>query len=335
MATETRARADVRRRVLQQAQRNTFRAFELYAQGVGRRGRMNRVEVEGMRRMLEFQLSRPMFRPDPSTRLEHVRADFTDATGRHVRGEWVEREVSTRGECVLLYVHGGAFVSGSPRSHRGLTSELAHRLQRSVFSVDYRLAPEHPFPAGPDDVLRAYAWLLASGVPAARIVVAGDSAGGHLSLGLTPRALRAGLPAPAGVVAFSPVVDPTMRVSEQRERELGRRLPVIDARTGRAAMNCFYRGDAEHSPEVQLLLDDLSVMPPVLIQSSADEILAGDAEAYIAALHAAGGAGDLRLWPRQTHVFHMGFRVSRSAREALDDVETFVAKVAPSPAAAG
>jgi monoterpene epsilon-lactone hydrolase len=328
MASSTPSRVDVRKRMARQAQLNTVRAFDLYAQGLGRRGRMNRVEVQGMRRMLELQLSRPLYRPDPATRLEQVRARVD--TGQ-VRGEWVEREFSTRRDAVLLYVHGGAFVSGSPRSHRGLTSELAHRLQRSVFSLDYRLAPEHPFPAGPDDVLRAYAWLLASGVPADRVVVAGDSAGGHLALGLTPRAVRAGLPAPAAVVAFSPVVDPTMGISEQRELELGKRLPMIDARTGRAAMSCFYRGDAEHSPEVQLVLDDLSVLPPVLIQASADEILAGDAEAYMAALHAAGGSGDLRLWPRQTHVFHMGFRVSRSAREALDDVEQFVGKIAPSP----
>jgi acetyl esterase/lipase len=259
--------------------------------------------------------------------LEQVRERFE--TGQ-VRGEWVERPgFRTRESAVLLYVHGGAFVSGSPRSHRGLTSELARRLNRSVFSVDYRLAPEHRFPAAADDVLRAYAWLLASGLPAARIVVAGDSAGGHLALGLTPRALRAGLPAPAAVVAFSPVVDPSMALSAQRERDLTHRDRLIGTNAGRAAMRRYHPGVAADHPELLLTNDDLSVMPPVLIQASASEILAADAEHYMTALHAAGAAGDLRLWPRQMHVFQVAFRISRAAGEALDDVEEFVQKIVP------
>jgi acetyl esterase/lipase len=317
--------AAVRRRVAQLTRRNSYRAVEVYARGLGLRGTMTYPEVRGLRTLLEFQLSRPAFRPDPETLVEQVRTPFE--TGQ-VRGEWVERPGSqTRADVVLLYVHGGAFVSGSPRSHRGLTSELSRRLGRSVFSVDYRLAPEYRFPAAADDVLRAYAWLLASGVPAARIVVAGDSAGGHLSLGLTPRALRAGLPAPAAVAAFSPVVDPSMALSAAREQELTQRDRMIGTRAGRAAMRGYHRGVAVDHPEVLLTNDDLSVMPPVLIQASASEILAADAEHYIERLHAAGAAGDLRLWPRQMHVFQVAFRISRAAAEALDDVEEFVQKI--------
>jgi acetyl esterase/lipase len=320
-------RTTVRRRVARVTRRNSYRAVSLYAQGLGLRGTMTYPEVRGLRALLEFQLSRPAFRPDPQTLVEQVRARHE---GGQVRGEWVERPgVRTRGDAVLLYVHGGAFVAGSPRSHRGLTSELSRRLQRSVFSVDYRLAPEYRFPTAAEDVLRAYSWLLASGVPAKRIVVAGDSAGGHLALGLTPRAVRAGLPAPAAVIGFSPLVDPSMALSGGRERELTHRDRLVAAAAGRAAIRLYHPGVPGDHPELLLTNDDLSVLPPVLIQASAAEILAADAEHYITALHAAGGAGEVRLWPRQFHVFHVAFRVSRAAAEALDDVEEFVQKIVP------
>jgi acetyl esterase/lipase len=321
------ARTTVRRRVARATRRNSYRAVGLYAQGLGLRGTMTYPEVRGLRALLEFQLARPAFRPDPRTLVEQVRARHG---GGQVRGEWVERPgIRTRGDAVVLYVHGGAFVSGSPRSHRGLTSELSRRLHRSVFSVDYRLAPEYRFPAAADDVLRAYAWLLSSGVPAERVVVAGDSAGGHLALGLTPRAVRAQLPAPAAVVAFSPLVDPSMALSGARQREAETRDRLIGAAAGRAAIRLYHRGVGTEHPELLLTNDDLSVLPPVLIQASADEILAADAEHYMTALHAAGGVGDLRLWPRQVHVFQVAFRISRAAAEALDDVQEFVQKIVP------
>ena len=323
------ALADVRVRMRRAAARNTFRAVDLYAQGLGRRGTMTNAEVRGMRALLDYQLSRPALRPDPATRVEPVRLRFGDG---EVRGEWVERDVRSREDAVLLYIHGGAFLAGSPRTHRGLTSELAHRLGRSVFSVDYRLAPEHRFPKAADDVLRAYGWLLDSGVPAERIVVAGDSAGGHLALGLTPRAVRAELPAPAAVVAFSPVVDVSMETCAAREHELARRNQVIGSRPARAALRRYHPGVPADHPELWLTKDDLSVMPPTLVQASAHEVLTADAEHYIEALHAAGAEGELRLWPRQMHVFQVAFRISRSAREALDDVESFVGRIAPSPA---
>jgi len=323
------APADVRQRLQQVARRNIVRAVELYAQGVGNRGVLTNPEVIGARRLLDFQLSRPAFRPDPETRVEQVKVRHEDG---QVRGEWVERPgIATRTDAVLLYVHGGAFISGSPKSHRGLTSELSRRTGLSVFSLEYRLAPQHRFPAAADDVLRAYSWLLASGVDASRIVVAGDSAGGHLALGLTPRAVRAGLPAPAAIVGFSPLVDPSMALSGGRERELTHRDSFVAANAGRAAIRRYHPGVPADHPELLLTEDDLSVLPPVLVQASSDEILAADAEAYIATLRAAGGTGELRLWPRQMHVFQVAFRLSRSAREALDDAEAFIARYVPSP----
>lgn len=307
-------------------QRGALRSVELYARALAARGRMNNAEVLAMRTLLEVQLSRPAFRPARETVVTAVRQRVRDG---QVRGEWVERPgLSTRDAAVLLYVHGGGFVAGSLRSHRGLTDELGSRLGRSVFSLDYRLAPEHRFPSAADDVLRAYAWLLDSGVTASQIIVAGDSAGGHLVLGLSPRALRAGLPVPGGVVAFSPLVDPSMQLSADWERAHGRGQ-VVSAQTARAAIRRYHPGVAPDHPELLLTNDDLQGLPPTLVQASASEVLVADAEHYVDAVRTAGGSAELQTWPRQRHVFQVAFRISRSADAALDRVVDFVAQVSP------
>jgi acetyl esterase/lipase len=323
------ATADLRSRLRRAGTRGTFRALELYSQGVARRGRLLRSEVRAMRAMLDWQLTRPDLGADPATRVEQVR--FQRADGQ-VRGEWVEAPgVATRDESVILYVHGGAFVAGSTRSHRGLVAELSARTGRSCFSVSYRLAPEHAFPAAADDVLRAYTWLLAQDLDPHQIVVMGDSAGGHLALGLGPRAIRAGLPVPAGIVAFSPVVDVSMALSAAHERENGRTGLFAGADAGRAAMSVYYRGTAADHPELTLTRDDLHGLPPVLIQASSSEMLAGDARHYAEAVEAVGGDVRLRFWPRQYHVFQVAHRLSTSASEALDDVAAFVDEVIGRP----
>jgi acetyl esterase/lipase len=316
---------DLRKRLRRTGTRSALRALELYSQGIAWRGSMLRSEVRALRVMLDWQLTRPELGADPDTQVEQVR--FRRADGQ-VRGEWVEAQgVRTRETSVILYVHGGAFIAGSTRSHRGLVAELSARTGRSCFSVSYRLAPEHRFPAAADDVLRAYAWLLAQDLDPKQIVVMGDSAGGHLALGLGPRAIRAGLPVPAGIVAFSPVVDISMVVAIAHEREHGRDGMFAGASTGRAAMAAYYRGTPGDHPELALTRDDLGGLPPVLIQASSSEMLAGDARHYADALQAAGGDVRIRFWPRQYHVFQVAHRLSRSASEALDDAAAFVAEV--------
>ena len=316
---------DLRRRLRRAGTRSTLRALEFYSNGVARRGSLRRPEVQAMRTMLDWQLTRPDLGADPATQVEQVR--FRRADGQ-VRGEWVEAPgVNTREQSVILYVHGGAFVAGSTRSHRGLVAEISNRTGRSCFSVSYRLAPEHRFPAAADDVLRAYRWLLAQEIDPKQIVVIGDSAGGHLALGLGPRAIRAGLPVPAGIVAFSPVVDVSMALCVAHEREHGRDGLFAGADAGRAAVSLYHRGTPADHPELTLTLDDLSGLPPVLIQASSSEMLSGDARHYAETLEAAGGDVRLRLWPQQFHVFQVAHRLSRSASEALDDAAAFVDEV--------
>jgi acetyl esterase/lipase len=318
-------RADVRRRLRRSGTRSALRALDLYTQGVALRGTLLRPEVQAMRVMLDWQLTRPALGADPSTRVERVRFRRVDG---QVRGEWVEApEVGTREDSVVLYVHGGAFVAGSPRSHRGLVAELSARTRLSCFSLDYRLAPEHRYPAAADDVLRAYSWLLAQGLDPKRIVVAGDSAGGHLALGLGPRAIRAGLPVPAGVVAFSPVVDVSMALCLAHEQANGRDGLFAGADAGLAAIKLYHRGTPAEHPELTLTNDDLRGLPPVLIQASSSEMLADDARHYAEALEKAGGDVRLKFWPRQYHVFQVAHRLSRNASQALDEAAAFVSEM--------
>src|SRR5690349_18102425 len=127
----------------------------------------------------------------------------TERFGR-IKGEWV-RPTTPRPGMVILYIHGSGFNLCSTKTHRPLVSRLAKETRVQIFSAEYRLAPEHPFPAAPDDIERAYDWLLAQGWTADQVVVAGDSAGGHLTLDLALRLVREGRERPAGLVMFSPL----------------------------------------------------------------------------------------------------------------------------------
>jgi len=122
-----------------------------------------------------------------------------------VRGEWVRAERGDQG--VILYLHGGGYVACSAATHRPITAALARLAHRRVFSLDYRLAPEHPFPAALDDAVAAYRWLLRQGVDAGAVALAGDSAGGGLVLATLLRARDEALPLPAAAVCFSPWTD--------------------------------------------------------------------------------------------------------------------------------
>ncbi|MBD0862797.1 alpha/beta hydrolase fold domain-containing protein [Gordonia sp. zg691] len=134
-----------------------------------------------------------------------------------VVGEWVSAGV-TASNRVVLYLHGSAYAICSARSHRGLASRLSRETGLPAFVVDYRLAPEFPFPTAADDVERAYRWLLSQGFRPDDITVAGDSAGGHLALDLVLDNARRAIPQPGAVVLFSPLIDLTYTLASTREQ---------------------------------------------------------------------------------------------------------------------
>lgn len=215
-----------------------------------------------------------------------------------VAAEWTENVLTgVRGH--LLYIHGGAFVLGSPATHRNLTNHLAKQCRVRVVSVDYRLAPAHPFPAATDDVLSAYRALLDSGVPAQEIVIAGDSAGGGLTMAGALAIRDAGLPLPAGLVCISPWVDLTLSgdsMMAQPPRD------IILTREVLAGAAQLYLGAA--SPQQALaspLFADLRGLPPLLIQVTDAEALYDDSTRLEAAATKQGVTVQLEVSPNLWH----------------------------------
>jgi monoterpene epsilon-lactone hydrolase len=241
-----------------------------------------------------------------------------------IEGEWVRTEDSAT-DGAVLYLHGGAYVFCSPRTHRVLTSRLAVDTGLPVLAPKYRLAPEHPFPAALDDALAAYLWLLDLGIPASRIVVAGDSAGGHLAASLAAELCRTGRPAPAGIVLFSPWADLTCELSSEWDREC--RDPYIVPALGRRFGLLYAGGHDFEDPRLALLSCNTTGLPPFLIQAGGADALRSDAEHLADVLIKIGVSCDLQIWRGQMHVFQVLHRLLPEARAAMNEAGRFIRTV--------
>jgi epsilon-lactone hydrolase len=230
-----------------------------------------------------------------------------------VKGE----EVVSNGSAAIgtvLFLHGGGYVMGGPQTHRGLTSRLAKGSGASVVTIDYRLAPEHPFPAALDDAEAAYRALLAR-QPASSIVVAGDSAGGGLSLALALRLKQLGLPQPAGLFAISPWTD-LLQSSETCTTKAD--VDPIISREGLDGMASAYLGGADgRDPLVSPVYGDYAGVAPILIHVGADEVLLGDSVSLSLSAGASGAAVRLEVWPEMIHVWHSFADRLAQSREAI------------------
>ena len=238
-----------------------------------------------------------------------------------VATEWVANP-KAGAEGFVLYLHGGAYVTGSPRTHRGLTSRLARDAKVCVAVPDYRLAPEHPHPAAVDDAFAAYQALLIQGIPASKIIVAGDSAGGGLSMALALRLKAAALPLPAGIVLLSPFVDMTlsgqsMKTPQHKEWLLSK--PAIFS-----AGQHYAGGQDARAPTISPLFADLSGLPPLFIQVGTDEVLLDDSTRLSQAATQQGVAVTLQIWPRMWHVWQLHGGQMPEADRAITAIAAFV-----------
>lgn len=263
------------------------------------------------------------------TRVESIDAKLAD--GRRVKGEWVygprtptsETERSSISEGAIYYVHGSGYAVCSPKTHRRLTSWLSSLTGLPVFCIDYRLAPKHRFPTAADDVRAGWDWLVDTcGVPPKQIVIAGDSAGGHLSVDLL---LQPGVAAdhPAAQVLFSPLYDLTFAPSLARERI--RPDPATRAANAVRLVSLYHNGvDLTHR---RLTLDVAGghALPPTLIQAGGAEMLQADARQLAHDIRVAGGRCELQVWPHQVHVFQALPRITPEAAKAMAYVARFIA----------
>ncbi|PCE34083.1 alpha/beta hydrolase fold domain-containing protein [Burkholderia ubonensis] len=219
----------------------------------------------------------------------------------------------------ILYLHGGAFCLGGPGTHRGVTTRLADEAGMAVWTPDYRLAPEHPHPAALDDALAAYAALRAQGYAPARIVVAGDSAGGALALALAITLRDRGEPAPAALLLISPVTDAALGGDTLASRRGDD--PMI--RRGWLEQGLrWYHGAGAAATRGPLDVD-LRGLPPMLIQAGDQEVLLSDAQRLAAHALACGVPCRLEVHAARWHVFHLQSFYLRSAREALRTLAGF------------
>ena len=233
--------------------------------------------------------------------------------------EWQHADVG-RGK-VMLFLHGGAFIIGSPATHRAITVGLAARAKMSVCVPDYRLAPEHPYPAAPDDCLAVYRGLLAMGYAPDQISIAGDSAGGNLALVTALRIRDLGLPQPAALVCFSPVTD----FSSEAIHTPPAGDPLINLKWLHQAREAYCPAPLDlHIPAVSPLNAELAGLPPVLVQVGEDEVLRNDSLRFAARAHAAGVELQLQRYEGLWHVFQVHTGMLRVADLALDRVVAFL-----------
>lgn len=229
---------------------------------------------------------------------------------------------NTETDRVMLYIHGGGYVAGSPAGYHGLAGNYAKLLKAKVFVPDYRLAPEHPFPAALDDVLAAYKWLLDQGHPAGSITFSGDSAGGAMVVSVMVMARDAGLPLPAGGVALSPWANLEHSGSSLETRD---GIDPTVNRTGLTLMSkAFLNGALRNSPEASPVFADVRGLPPILVHIGESEVMLSDAIRLAAHLAENRVRVTLEVWPGMFHVWHMFAAILPEGMQALQDAAAFL-----------
>ncbi len=251
--------------------------------------------------------------PVRGCRLETVRGPTS--------GEWVRAPSAYDAAGAVLLLHGSGYIGGSPRTHRGFASHLSRDSGLPVFAARYRLAPEYCFPAAEDDAVSAYRWLLGQGLNPATIVVVGDSAGGHLAIALAIRARADGLPAPAALTLFGPLIDPSLRTSMADRRT--RRNP-LDPNTARRFLALYIGGHDIDDPRLSLLRASLAGLPAVQLHYGSLEVLRAEAELFGAAITDAGGSCQQHVWPHLVHGYWLFPQLVPEARESLRVAGEFI-----------
>jgi epsilon-lactone hydrolase len=241
-----------------------------------------------------------------------------------VQGEWILPDDVPNNGSVLYYLHGGGYISGSAKTNRPVTVPLARRLKGSVFSLEYRLAPEHHFPAGLEDAVNGYRWLLSTGINPRNICVAGDSAGGGMTLALAMRLRDAREPLPASLVCLSPWTD--MTGSGASITANSGRDPMFAGEDVERYASAYLGTGSPRDPLASPLFGNLAGLSPLLIQVGRNEVLLDDARAIHAKIIAAGGSSELQIFDRVFHGWHFGAPFVPESRAALREIAEFIAR---------
>jgi epsilon-lactone hydrolase len=231
---------------------------------------------------------------------DDVSFDEVDAAG--VPSEWVTAP-GARSDTALSYLHGGSYTIGSPRTHRRLTAALSRELGCRVLAPDYRLAPEHPFPAAVEDAVAAYRWLLDGGAVPEHLAIAGDSAGGGLTVATVVALRDRGLPLPAAAVAISPWAD--LELAGRSMTTKADVDPLISRERLKRSADAYLAGLHARSPLASPVYADLKGLPPLLIHVGGRETLLDDAIALAERARSDGVDVTLEIEEEMIHVWHV------------------------------
>jgi epsilon-lactone hydrolase len=254
---------------------------------------------------------------------EHVARDVKcePVSAGGVPAEWIVPP-GAADDRVILYLHGGGYVMGSINTHRAMIARIARAAQAKALALDYRMAPEHPFPAAVDDAAAAYRWLLTQGYKPGKIVISGDSAGGGLTLATLIALRDAKTPLPAAAVPISPWADLEGTGASVETRAAAD--PMVD-KPGLLRMAKMYAGD--HNPKNPLISPihaDYSGIPPMLIHVGDAEILLDDATRVTERAKAAGVKVELEAWPEMFHVWHVFAKILPEGQQAIDRIGSYM-----------
>jgi len=260
---------------------------------------------------------------------EDVRCEPVDAGG--IPGEWVSA-LGADPDRVIYHLHGGAYCVGSIKTHREMVSRIARAAAARALIIEYRLAPEHPFPAAIEDATAACRWLLSTGVDPARLVIAGDSAGGGLTVATLVALRDAGDPLPAAAVCLSPWID-LEGLGESVTRNASTD-PWFN-REGLVLAGQAYLGGADpHTPLAAPLYADLTGLPPLLIQTGGAEMLLDDSTRLAEKAKAAGVDVTLEVWDDMIHVWQAFAAMLPEGQQAIDRIGQFIREHIGAPSGA-
>lgn len=244
------------------------------------------------------------------------------ATVGDVAGEWITAPDVAEDQ-VVLFLHGGACIAGSPATHRELAARIAMACAARVLVIDYRLAPEHPFPAALDDAMTAYRWLLKEGISPTHIAIGGDSSGGGLTLQTLISLRDAASPLPGAAFFLSPQTDWTHFDGESFTTR-ARKDPLLTPSMCRFTASCYVGPADPSTPLLSPARMDLSDLPPMLIHAGDREILLSDAMRLAKRARESGVKVTFKVWKGMWHGFHASASVVPEARQALRELGTFV-----------
>lgn len=287
------------------------------------------------RHLLKGQIKKPVI--DFSTSIEDMRADISRTAQKMAKipediiilqaefkdfyAEWVIPK-NCNDDKVILYFHGGGFVSGTSKDHRALVSKFSKRCGVKSLVFDYSLAPEHPFPAAILDSIAIYNWLLDSGYLPENIVFAGDSAGGGIEMSTLVMLRDKKLPLPAAVVAMSPCTDLTCSGESHKTRI---KADPCTPKGANETYTSYYIGKGDpHDPYMSPLFADLTDLPPMMIQVGEDETLLDDSVRFAKKAKESGVEANIHVWKRMFHCFPMLAPMFPEATKAMDEISYFI-----------